>query len=365
MTNRIQSLHQDIEVVQLKHEDEIAHIKAIEHSKKLVQNEIHDLSQRLFEEANSLVLKEKEEKLAIQNKHDKVRDDFKNAESQLEKVQSDLQELRKDIAAKDQKEQPMQPQSSFSTFITTHENYLLRAQLDMASLQMDLTQPIEINPEYHEQVLDNMVLEEFKQFCIDIKVTGLSKLSTLSFMKSCLKTDIEPCLRFGPNPKMSSKKIMDAILVKSCLIEPCPPGFAEDRINAAMKAEPTKPKIRLWERFSASASPEVSNCCQACGRVLQGECWRFRISYFDEWALADRYCYERISSVIEFFSFLRKLKVDGYGDIFLTYQECSRLQLQMFLSRMGARSTLLDEFGLDSSKIISPQCESPTLPDIL
>lgn len=335
MTNKIQSLHQDIEVVQLKHVDEIAHIKAIEHSKKLVENEMHDLTQKLFEEANSLVLKEKEEKLAIQTKHDKVKDDFESAESELKKVQSELQELRKDIAAKDQESQQLQPQSSLSTFISTHENYLLRAQLDMASLQMDLTQPIEINPDYHEQVLDNLVMEEFKQFCIDIRVTGLSKLSTLSFMKSCIKSDIEPCLRFGPSPKMSSKKIMDAILVKTCLIEPCPPGFAEERINAAPKTEPPKPKIRLWERFSASTPTEMSNCCQACGRVLEGNCWRFRISYFDEWALADRYCYERISSVIEFYSFLRKLKVKGYEEIgiFPAYQECTRLQLQMFLSR--------------------------------
>ncbi|KAL0582082.1 hypothetical protein ABG067_008282, partial [Albugo candida] len=164
MTNKIQSLNQDIEIVQLKHKDEIAHTIAIEHSKKLVENEVHDLTQKLFEEANNLVLAEKEEKIAIQIQHDKVSDDLKNAESQLEQVQLELKELRKDMAANDQEPQQLNPQSSFSSFITTHENYVLRAQLDMASLQNDLTQPIEINSEYHQQVTDTALLEEFKQF---------------------------------------------------------------------------------------------------------------------------------------------------------------------------------------------------------
>lgn len=282
------------------------------------------------------MLAEKQEKIAIKIQHDKVSDDLKLAESQLEQVQLELKELRNDMAEKDQEPQQLNPQSSFSSFITTHENYVLRAQLDMASLQNDLTQPIEINSEYHQQVTDTTLVEEFKQFSTAIKSTGLLKMFTLPFMKSCSKMDIEPCLRFGPNPRLSSKKIMDAILAKTCLTEVCPPEFFEERMKASTKVEAPKAKIRLWDRFASSSPIEVFNGCQACGRTLaKEESWRFRISYFDEWALIDRFCFERIASVVDFYSFLRKLKADGYKDVdsFQVYQEFSRHQLQMFLAR--------------------------------
>lgn len=330
MTNKIESLCEDIEIVQLKHKDEIAHTIAIEQSKKLVEIELHDLTQKLFEEANNMVLVEKKEKLVIQLQHDKVNDQLKGVESQLTGVQAELKELRKDMTNQDLNLQQLNPQSSFSAFISTHENYLLRAQLDMSTLLLDQSQPIEINQEYNQQVHDDAVVTEFQQFSESIKSIGLSKLYTLSFMKSCLKSDIEPCLRFGPNPRISSKKILDAILVKTCLVESCPPGF----IQAPTKADSVKVKTRLWDRFSSSAQDYPG--CQACGRLIdETQCWRFRISYFDEWSLIDRYCYDRITSVIEFYMFLRRLKTATAkdGNKFELYQECSRLQLQMFLSR--------------------------------
>ncbi|KAG2213810.1 hypothetical protein INT47_001079 [Mucor saturninus] len=334
MTNKIDSLNGDIEIVQLKHKDEIAHTIAIEQSKKLVEIELHDLTQKLFEEANSMVLVEKKEKLAIQLKHDEVNDQLKEVESQLTSVQAELKELRKDMTNQDSNSQQLSPQS-FSAFISTHENYLLRAQLDMSTLLLDQSQPIEINQEYNQQVQDDAMITEFEQFRESIRSISLSKLYTTSFMKSCLKTDIEPCLRFGPNPKLSSKKILDAILVKTCLVEPCPPGF----IQAPTKADSIKVKTRLWDRFSSSSSSSSSHDtpgCQACGRVLdENESWRFRISYFDEWSYIDKYCHDRIASVIEFYVFIRKLKAgtDKDSSKFQLYQECSRLRLQMFLSR--------------------------------
>lgn len=352
MTDKITSLTGDIEIVQLKHKDEIAHTIEIEHSKKLVEIELHDLTQKLFEEANRIVLVEKEEKLAIQLQHDKVDNELTEAEWKLKNVQLELDQLRKDMTEKDEELNfpSSQPQSSRSSFITTHENYLLRAQLDMSSLLKDDTpEPIEINDDYHQQVHDNTLLTEFQQFMDSIQSVSLSKLSTLPFMKLCMKTDIEPCLRFGPSPKISAKKITDAILVKTCLVEECPPSFLEEKIKAlTARVEPVKVRTSLWDRFSSSSSNTTTTnttnsqggmtlACQACGRSIDEkyDCWRFRISYFDEWSLIDRYCYDRIASVIEFYTFLRKLKIGAYNhvELFQVYQDCSKLKLQMFLSR--------------------------------
>lgn len=340
VTNQIQSLNEDIEIVQLKHKDEIAHTIEIEHSKKLVEIELHELTQKLFEEANNMILLEKKEKSIIQEQHDKVNLQLKSVETELSNVQTELGQVRNDMTEKDQDfscQQRLNRQSS-STVVSTHENYILRAQLDMSSLYSNQSHQIEVNQDYHQQIHDVTMVAEFKQFAESINSISFSKLMNLSFMKLCLKTDIEPCLRFGPNPKLSTKKILDAILVKSCLVEPCPPGFLQEKLSLK-KIDPTV-KTRLWDRFSSSSNgnQEISGC-QACGRSIdesnETDCWRFRISYFDEWSLIDKYCYHKIASVIEFYNFLRRLKAGTYKhmDIFILYQECSRLRLQMFLSR--------------------------------
>ncbi|KAI8084106.1 uncharacterized protein B0P05DRAFT_536182 [Gilbertella persicaria] len=348
MTN-IESLTQDIDIVKSKHKGEIEHTIAIEQSKKCVEIELHELTQKLFEEANHLVLAEKQRKMEIQAEHDYVRSQLEQSESELMTVQAELNVLRE------------QMKSTNETPISTHENYILRAQLDMAYLlQQQQEQPVEISELYH----DPLLLNEFEQFIVTMKTTPLSKLASLPFMKQCLKSDIEPCLRFGPSPKITTKKISDAILVKSCFLESCPPGFVEKKLN-----QPTeKVRTSLWDRFSSSSNTTnmlQATClyCQACGRVIydkqnsqeEGEVtiWRFRISYFDEWALIDRYCHDRIVSVMEFYTFLRRLKVGVYKefDMPFLYKEFYKLQLQMMLSRMGALPTILGEFGLDPNRI--------------
>ncbi|KAG2234800.1 hypothetical protein INT48_006717 [Thamnidium elegans] len=363
MTNQIQSLNEDIEIVQLKHKDEIAHTIEIEHSKKLVEIELHELTQKLFEEVNTMILAEKEEKILIQEQHDKVGQQLKNAETELVNVQLALSQVRTDMTDQDFNSQPQLNNScSFSSVFSTHENYTLRAQLDMSSLLSDQSQVIEINQEYHQQVHDLDLIAEFKQFTESINSISFSKLLNLPFMKSCLKSDIEPCLRFGLNPKLSSKKILEAIQVKTCLVEPCSRAFLQEKLSQQQQEVVVKVKTRLWDRFSSNGGGNGGNHefsgCQACGRTIEEDetdCWRFRISYFDEWSIIDRYCYDKIASVMEFFCFLRRLKDGTYKqvDIFILYQACSRLRLQI----MGTLSTLLDQFGLDSTKVASSSPE--------
>ncbi|GAA5812802.1 hypothetical protein MFLAVUS_006260 [Mucor flavus] len=363
MANQIQSLNEDIEAVQLKHKDEIAHTIEIEHSKKLVEIELHELTQKLFEEVNTMILAEKKEKILIQEQHDKVGQQLKCAETELVNVQLALNQVRTDMTDQDFNSQPS---CSFSSVFSTHENYTLRAQLDMSSLLSDQSQVIEINQEYHQQVHDLDLIAEFKQFTESINSISFSKLLNLPFMKSCLKSDIEPCLRFGLSPKVGCKKILEAIQVKTCLVEPCSRAFLQEKLSIQQQPVVVKVKTRLWDRFSSSNGGSNSGGenygCQACGRTIEQDetdCWRFRISYFDEWSLIDRYCYDKIASVMEFFCFLRGLKAGTYKqvDMFTLYQECSRLRLQMFLSRMGTLSTLLDQFGLDSTKVASSSPE--------
>ncbi|KAI8889425.1 hypothetical protein K501DRAFT_208410 [Backusella circina FSU 941] len=354
----IDSLRHDIIAVETKHKDEMLHTIAIEQSKKKVEIELHELTQRLFEEANQMVLKEKKEKQEIQKLFNITEKDLNEAETELGLVQAELQKLRHDMV--DNSESVAMDISPS----TVHQDYLLRAQLDMSTMHhqhaighatttnKNKWEALEI-----EAVEDDALVAEFQQFRETIDTVPLRKIQTLPFMKLCLKSDIEPCLRFGPNPKLSAKKISDAILVKSCFVEACPDGFATEEMNQRQKKNEENAKTRLWERFSNPTHSFFG--CPACGRVIDPDqrdqilCWRFRISYFDEWSCIDRFCRDRIASVIEFYTFLRRLKVGVYKDAPLlgVYRECSRLKAQMFLSRMGSLPMALEGVGLDSSKI--------------
>ncbi|CAO0795786.1 unnamed protein product [Mucor circinelloides] len=333
---KIESLQQDIHFLKTKHKDEIAHTLEIEQSKKGVEIELHDLSQKLFEEANALVLAEQKEKLILQQQHDQVKSQLENTQTELAAVQAELQTLREAMAN--------QPQET-TTAKTTHENYTLRAQLDMATL-LAVPQPVEINPNIQK---DGLLLQELDTFIKSLETTSMAKVNSLPFMKYCLKSDIEPCLKFG---KATTKRLLDAILSKTCLIEECPQEFIDMKKN--QPPIKSKPKSRLWG-FSSPAQVESTLPvlgCSTCGKELEegeDQMWRFRTSYFDEWALIDGYCRDRINSVISFYTWLRRLKIqENKTELDEAYEELTRLQLQMLLSRMGALPCFLSTFGLES-----------------
>ncbi|CAO3636660.1 unnamed protein product [Mucor fragilis] len=321
----IESLQQDIHFLKTKHKDEIAHTLEIEQSKKGVEIELHDLSQKLFEEANALVLAEKKEKQILQQEHDQVKLQLENTQTELAAVQAELQTLREAMAS--------QPQET-TTAKTTHENYTLRAQLDMATL-LGVPQPVEINPNIQR---DGLLLHEFDAFIQSLEITSMAKVNSLPFMKYVIKSDIEPCLKFG---KATTKRLLEAMLSKTCLIEECPQEFIDmKKQQPPIKA---KPKSRLWGFSSSPMQQNESTAlpilgCSTCGKELEegeDQMWRFRTSYFDEWALIDGYCRDRINSVVSFYTWLRRLKTQQTNKVELdeAYEEFTRLQLQMLLSR--------------------------------
>lgn len=337
-TQQIESLKQDIEIVKTKHKDEIAHSIAIEQSKLGVETELHDLSKKLFEEANQMVNQEKEKKLKIQADHDHVKHQLEEAETELNQVETELKALRNRMADVQQEQQ--EPKS-------THENFMLRAQLDMATM-LHQRQPVEIQPTANG---DDLLMQEFTQAMHALKSTSFSKVTSLAFMKHLMKVEIEPCLRLGP--RINYKKLLDPILQKTCLFEPCPYWFVKNEMTLQQQ-QPIAPvkKSSLWDRLTSSSnnsSAEDLNDalrCYACHKLLdidpeteekQENIYKFKTTYFEEWNLIDSFCKDRIQSVIDFFNFLRRLKIMNDYELTLNqkllYEEYSRLQLQMLLSR--------------------------------
>ncbi|CAO3623765.1 unnamed protein product [Cunninghamella blakesleeana] len=62
-TSAFNALKNDMELLNEKYVDEIERVAEIQHSKDMVENELEDLSRRLFEEANGMVANEKEKNI--------------------------------------------------------------------------------------------------------------------------------------------------------------------------------------------------------------------------------------------------------------------------------------------------------------
>ncbi|KAL0085899.1 hypothetical protein J3Q64DRAFT_1639204 [Phycomyces blakesleeanus] len=339
----IVSLKNDLKVFNLKCLEEMSQIETIQRSKERAKRELEELGQRLFEEANHMVRLERREKERLQLTYDHHASELKHTQARLGATQKQLEALRRSVEAKE---------------ITTHEGPLeafTRARIDLSRLH---GQPLRVQwlPPPNEDG-NSSVLAEFHEFALALPSVSLRKLHSLKFMKHCLGDDIEPCLRMGPNPLITSRKIIDAVVVKTCFVEACPDGFARSQVERYLQEQAIAATASLWERFAFS--PHVSGC-QACGRAIQQPeeeekelSYRFRVSYFDDWACIDRYCRDRLASVMSFYDFIHRLRTGVYQHRTLwdVYQECVCLRLQMTLSRMGALPVVLEASGLNSSTI--------------
>lgn len=330
-TQGIDSLQHDLKVLKSKCKEESSQVTKIQESKENIEKELEELSNRLSEEAESMIVIEKQAQAILSTRNLALETELKVAENKLFEASSQLKLIRNKMGQQDDlinhtlDEQPQQQQEEESNVIDTYT----RAQVEtilMHGLDMGL---------HMDTLEDDGALMDFNDFLTALYKSPLRKIHSLKYMRYCVRDDIDPCLRFGPHPRLTSKKIMDAILVKSCFIEECPPGFVTEQAIRQLKEEAS---ATLWERFTTST---VFLGCQACGRNMDKQSrvdllkYRFRVSYFDEWACIDRYCRDRLLAVIEFYLFIRHLRAGAYKhrSVHELYQQSMRLKLQMFLTR--------------------------------
>jgi hypothetical protein len=368
-TEAFLALQSDMEMLNDKYVDEIERVAEIQHSKDMVENELEDLSRRLFEEANGMVANEKREKhnLEIAQKH--LENQLTETRERLAAEQMQLQELRLKMEAMqdfDNEHHHHTLSNGNNTLINGNDTNGsnrnsdlslsmngsingdgadVRGMKDLAGLFPDHT----TDPHHQQQDmdpwpgLDTMLLDEFADFVKLRTSVPLKKLHNIPFMKHCQLEDVDPCLRFGAHSRLSARKVNDAIVMNTCFIEEAPVGFAEEQskrpVDVPLKISAGKSMI--WERFSSSSSNNQSGVfagCQACGRTndaVSSLPYRFRISYFDDWACIDRYCRDRLVAVCEFYVFIRNVRQGYYNSRSTTdlYQEAMRLRLQMFYAR--------------------------------
>ncbi|KAI8150318.1 GDP/GTP exchange factor Sec2p-domain-containing protein [Fennellomyces sp. T-0311] len=361
--SEFQALQNDMELLNDKYVDEIERVAEIQHSKDMVENELEDLSRRLFEEANGMVANEKREKhnLEIAQKH--LEKQLQETQERLAAEQMQLKELRLKMEEMAQEQQRSASPVVVDNTADCESTYSSqtdpehRAARDLAGILSDRNSVASLPAPSIPDTIDQMLLTEFEEFVKYSASLPLKKLHTISFLKYCQAEDVEPCLRFGANARLSAKKIAEAIVMNTCFIEETPPGFAEEQAQrpADMPLRISASKVLLWERISNGGNTNsFVGACQACGRQDQSPLpYRFRTSYFDDWACIDRFCRDRLVAVCEFYVFIRNVRQGYYGSRTVPdlYQEAMRLRLQMFYARMGALPWTLRSLGVKTDEL--------------
>lgn len=350
-TNQFRGLQSDMELLNDKYVDEIERVAEIQHSKDMVESELEDLSRRLFEEANGMVANEKREKYNLEVAQKHLENQLQETRERLAAEQMQLKELRKrmedmmeleNLELQQQAQQQLE-QEQDEDAATNEENAIPKTPDHIKDITNLLAERMNLlsNEQKHAEI-DALLLNEFQHFIKVANSIALKKIHTIPFMKYCQEEDVEACLRFGPNSRLSARKINEAIVLNTCFIEESPQGFAQEQAKRSIHDTPLKisgAKSMLWERFSSSSSNSESfifSGCQACGRN-DGTAlpYRFRISYFDDWACIDRFCRDRLVAVCEFYVLIRNIRQGLYNNRSISdlYHEAMRLRLQMFYAR--------------------------------
>ncbi|KAI8335556.1 hypothetical protein BC941DRAFT_472212 [Chlamydoabsidia padenii] len=383
------ALQGDMRLLNDKYVDNIDRVAKIQYSKDMVENELEDLSQRLFEEANGMVANEKREiyhlkvtRQHLENQLKESRDRLAAEEMQLQELRLKMEDMENNSNNKSNRNSGMNYISNSSSSsnrnsngsmgtlggLTELEGSDVRGIKDLAGLFPGHALQYQDTNKDSLLDMDTMLLDEFIDFAKLQTSIPLKKIHNIPFMKHCQMEDVDPCLRFGAQSRLSSRKMNEAILMDTCFIEDTPYGFAEEQAKRPvdMPLKISAGKYMLWELFSTSGQMGVFTGCQACGKTNNGSFlpYRFRISYFDDWACIDRFCRDRLVAVCEFYVFIRNVRQGYYGTrtVIDLYQEAMRLRLQMFYARLGALPWTIRTLGMKGDKIgsaTSPKFEIP------
>jgi hypothetical protein len=356
-TSDLLSVQRDLQSMGEKLVKEVERRAELQHNKEASQLELEELTKSLFEQANGLVADEARKRHA--------------AEKKASQLSSELESLRQ--------------QSKMD-----HEQLvLLRDQLKDAHFStMDLSE----RPKLPMPTIEEASLTEFVKFLDEFAFAP--RPMSIPFYKMMVEEDIDLCLKFGGNPRTSTRKLLDAILQNTCYIQAVPES--ETRHLAAHGENGRSPSVKIpptFSIFNRTLGERISKLsfvnatvtmsfnvamlelgqCSTCGK--ETDCThQFRVTALpdDEWFPLCTECRDRLKAVCEFYAFIRK-KVVPCGRVPDTLEELSphpvrnkvtvtltpetvvelylemvQLRKKMLYARLGAAGAwqLLDEMGV-------------------
>lgn len=217
-----------------------------------------------------------------------------------------------------------------------------------------------------DDLIDPFLFEQFVELIEKAPRFKMTKIHDIPFMHNSLEDDVTPCLRFGGNPRTSTRKFIDAIVANTCFVE----LMNEDQIQeleerderirrsslvaaseSSSSSKNTTPTMSLFnktmlERITnalTAQSPGLSDTadqegCATCGRMETYQ-FRFKISDVqqDVWYPICSDCRFRLLSVLDFYQFIRNMRQGLFStrpprDLYLETLCYKRI---MFFARIG------------------------------
>ncbi|KAJ3195718.1 hypothetical protein HK101_011230 [Irineochytrium annulatum] len=372
----LQRIQRDLQVMAEKVADEIEKRTELQSAKDGLQAELDELTKSLFEEANNLKLDERQKREQHESREKSLEHELHEARTQLQMEQLRLREIKIKMEetrfAEEVGRDGMVVNSDSSSSLASEAGAVAGS-----SFSSNTTNPI-----------DPVLLSEFKDFLTNGPTVKINKLHTLPFMKNALEDDVTPCLRFGGNPRTSTRKLVDFVMMHSCFVEemtqpqvaahqallttaPQVSGGSASNVNKPVRtgtggaetgtvvAPPTQAifqktvleRISTWSTSSASTSATssiVPGGCAACGRLTPVR-FQFKISESadDTWCPICTQCRDRLVASCEFYNFVRHVRQGLYStrrheDLYL---EMLTLKRKMFFSRMGVSGQVSRHFA--------------------
>ena len=341
-TDELAKVKLDMEILGQKLIDEIEKRAEIQHASENVNTEIEELTQSLFEEANTLVANEARERSSAQEKTMALAKQLAVANTNLLVEQAQVRELRARVSQLEE----------------MHEAALKAAQ--PKPLEVKVPEP-ESQP---EELFNDFLFRHFEDLVIRAPKLQITKIHDLIYMRNSLEDDVTPCLRFGGNPRTSTKKFIDAILANTCFIEEMSNAQIDELVERDARfikssqeklekkqQQASTPTTSLFNKTmleritTALTTPTAESTdqsgCSTCG-IDQVYRYRFKISDVqqDLWYPICLDCRSRLLSVIDFYQFIRNLRQGLFTqrsskDL---YFESLSLKRKMFYTRIGAGS---------------------------
>ncbi|KAJ1943208.1 hypothetical protein GGF37_002750, partial [Kickxella alabastrina] len=402
----IAGLKNDLSAMNDKFVDQVNMTAEIAHSRELVEAELEDLTQKLFTEANTMVSAEKKARFEAEKTTAHLRNIIADMEVRLANETLQSQELKERIekmsAEYDELVVRRNIASSRRGSFSSHHSDIV----DIASMKRDgsllnnsngasggsgsvmfgahgdgfrlgmhaisvmagtkslagaSTSGVPIR-------LDDVLFAEFRDFTTQTQSNRLVNYMTMPYIKNVVTEDIEPCLRFGPRPRISVRNVLEAISSNRLHVEEMSVQVAADMSRQQQAAERANGhrQAMLWERLSGSVAYN-SKGCQACGRECQCT-YRFRmgVKADSEWIQIDTVCRDRLVAVCEFYGFVRYLRQGIFASrsVMDLYMETIRLRLCMFYARIGSYGVAIDlDPNLNEATLFTRTPSMPPQPD--
>ncbi|KAJ3380773.1 hypothetical protein HDU84_005607 [Entophlyctis sp. JEL0112] len=176
----------DLDILNDKMKDEIARKADLEKDIEVLKDELEELTTSLIKEANVLVADETRQRQALEEREKELEQNLQETRDKLKREQVQLQELKAKM------------ENEYATIIISN-------QTDFSSKQL--------------KPVDTTIFSDFKEFVALAPNTKVGKISNIRFMHNIIDDDVTPTLRFGGNPRTSTRKLLDSISADLLIVQ--------------------------------------------------------------------------------------------------------------------------------------------------